>query len=159
SQPNSGMDYDSPEVNAEAHLFVPSVNVLKQIRVRVVDGGGKVVEEQPPMSPRDAFLRLMDLMAGEEQPQIFFEELGFDRATVEQLAGLINNVDRKPLDLYYQAVREEFTKREIVLSENFLRRYARLFVLGHLNAKDAVTTPNEELREKSVRLVIETLKR
>lgn len=158
--PGSAYDYDSPEFNAQAHLFVPRKGMLDGLQVVVV-GHEPKVEEKPeePLSPKDVFLRLLDLLAGEEKPEMFFDDLGIERAETERILALVNNAAHMRLDAYYKAMRTEFATHGIELSEKYMRKHSRYFLLGHLNAEDACLTDDQNLKDRTVQFTIETIRR
>jgi hypothetical protein len=159
--PHSTLNYDSPDANETALVFTPRNKLLQRIKVKVSGIGEAPRKEvsQKKLTRKEAFLRLLDLLAGDEKPEIFFEELGFDRAEIDRILTIVNNLKRVNLAQYYEEVRKEFEAFEIGFSENFFRKHARYFIFGHLRASDASTVQDERLKELTIQYVLETLKR
>lgn len=160
SLPSSGIEYDSPQGNGVGLVFAPDAQISNGLHVTASSNGHEIEEAEPrTLSQKDAFLRILDLLAGEEHPEHFFEDLGFEREEVQRILRVANNDRRAPLDEYYRELESEFQKYGISWSQKFLRKNARYFIFGHLVAPDATSSTTEGMREKTVQYVIETVQR
>jgi hypothetical protein len=149
---------DRPQDNPNSALFVPHLEQLKGLRFRFESAGLAIAEQKKPETPREGFLKLLDLADG-GQSVLYMDFLGFTKEERERMLATTNNTDHAPLEVYYERLEELFSRFDIGLSEKFMKKHENYFTLGHLNSKDVLTTDNEDYSAKTIAFVIAIIKR
>lgn len=150
---------DRPQDNIYSTVFVPQDALLDGLLFHVEEIGKPVVQEKPPATRQEAFVQLLELTLDRETAEEFLGFLGIEKGEIERILGIVQNKDRLPLAEYYQRMEGLFNEYEAKLSENFLKKHEELFMRGHLNAADAVTSADEGLKAKTVSFVISVIRR